>query len=119
MKIRTTAGDVVGEVITNHSMTIYEACELAGIDAGHNAENEYDIDDLVMDYGPKKYRLYDEPADGTTGQDCGVFEYAELPERIQKAITARPGAGRWVLPALSDGDTGRVLDGLITVVEEI
>lgn len=50
MEIRTQNGEVIGKVITNHSMTIYEACELAGIDAGHDENNEYNIGDLVMDY---------------------------------------------------------------------
>ncbi len=50
MIIKTRDGEKLGRVITNHSMTIYEACELAGIDAGHAEENEYDIDDLEMDY---------------------------------------------------------------------
>ena len=50
MKILDQDGNVVGRVITNHSMTIYEACELAGIDAGHTEDNDYDIDTLYMDY---------------------------------------------------------------------
>lgn len=50
MKITTRDGEVIGEVITNHSMTIKEACELAKIDAGHDEDNDYDIDELTMDY---------------------------------------------------------------------
>ena len=51
MKIRVKATcEVIGEVITNHSMTIYEACELAGVNAGHDENNDYDIDELEMDY---------------------------------------------------------------------
>jgi hypothetical protein len=50
MKIRTADGEVIGTVTTNHSMTIYEACDFAGISAGHTEDNEYDIDTLVMDY---------------------------------------------------------------------
>jgi hypothetical protein len=46
MKLRVKeTGEVIGEVITNHNMTIYEACELAGIDT-----DEYDPEDLSMDY---------------------------------------------------------------------
>lgn len=51
MKIKTRGGEVLGVVMTNHAMTIYEACELAGIDAGHTEDEEYDIDTLVMEYG--------------------------------------------------------------------
>ncbi len=43
--------EVVGEVITNHSMTIYEACALAGVDVepDENGECEYDAErDLEM-----------------------------------------------------------------------
>lgn len=50
MKIRDEEGNVIGSVVTNHSMTIYEACDLAGIDAGHTEDYEYDIDKLTMDY---------------------------------------------------------------------
>jgi hypothetical protein len=50
MKIKTRDGETVGEVITNHSMDIYTACDFAGIDAGHTDDYEYDIDELVMDY---------------------------------------------------------------------
>jgi len=50
MVIRDESGDIIGRVITNHSMTIYEACDFAGIDAGHTEDNEYDIDTLTMDY---------------------------------------------------------------------
>jgi hypothetical protein len=50
MKIKTQDGTTVGEVVTNRSMTIYEACDLAGVDAGHTEDNEYDIDTLIMDY---------------------------------------------------------------------
>ena len=49
IKTRST-GETLGSVLTNHAMTIYEACELAGIDAGHTEDFEYDIDDLFMDY---------------------------------------------------------------------
>jgi hypothetical protein len=55
MKIIVKAtGEVIGEVITNHSMTIWEACELAGIDTDTDEDgnyNEYDPEaDLEMDY---------------------------------------------------------------------
>jgi len=51
MKIRIKeTNEIVGEVITNHSMTIYEACDFASVDAGHTEDNEYDIDELYMDY---------------------------------------------------------------------
>lgn len=50
LKIRDTEGNVIGRVNTNHSMTIYEACDFAGVDAGHTEDNEYDIDTLTMDY---------------------------------------------------------------------
>jgi hypothetical protein len=46
-------GEVLAEVVTNRSMTIYEACELAGIDIepDENGECEYDAErDLVMEY---------------------------------------------------------------------
>lgn len=47
MKIRVKeTGEVVGEVITNHSMDIYTACDLAGIDV-----EDYDVEaDLEMIY---------------------------------------------------------------------
>lgn len=55
MKIRVReTGEVIGEVITNHSMTIWEACDLAGIDTSTDDDgnyNEYDPEaDLEMDY---------------------------------------------------------------------
>lgn len=54
MKIRVKeTGEVIGEVITNHSMTIYEACDFAGVDAGHSEDNDYNIDELEMDYTEK------------------------------------------------------------------
>lgn len=50
MKIKTRdTQEVVGMVLTNHSMTIYDACDLAGVDAGHTDDYEYDIDNLYMD----------------------------------------------------------------------
>lgn len=42
--------EVLATILTNQSMTIYQAVELSGLDAGHDEENEYDIDDLEMDY---------------------------------------------------------------------
>lgn len=62
------------------------------------------------------YRIYDAPTDGTTGQDCGTFDFASLPARIQAAIEADPTAESWTLPALSGGDQGVELDDLETVV---
>ena len=50
MKIIDENGNIIGKVNTNRSMTIYEACDFAGIDAGHTEDNEYDIDNLHMDY---------------------------------------------------------------------
>ena len=42
--------EVIGEVITNHSMTIWEACDFAGIDV-IGEEPEYDAEaDLEMVY---------------------------------------------------------------------
>jgi hypothetical protein len=49
--VETKTGKVIGEVITNHSMTIYEACEFAGINVlpDENGECEYDAEiDLKM-----------------------------------------------------------------------
>jgi hypothetical protein len=46
----TYTGEVVGEVLTSSNMTIYQACELAGVNAGHDEDCKYDIDNLVMDY---------------------------------------------------------------------
>jgi hypothetical protein len=42
--------EVLATILTNQNMTIYQAVELAGLDAGHDEENEYDIDELEMDY---------------------------------------------------------------------
>ena len=54
MKIRVKeTGEIIGEVITNHSMTIWEACELAGIDTSTDDDgnyNEYDPEELEMIY---------------------------------------------------------------------
>jgi len=56
MKIVVKAtGEVVGTVITNHSMDIYEACRLAGLEDAltpdENGECEYDAErDLKMVY---------------------------------------------------------------------
>jgi hypothetical protein len=49
MKIRIKeTQEVIGEVVTNHSMTIWEACELAGINVT-GEEPEYDAEaDLEM-----------------------------------------------------------------------
>jgi hypothetical protein len=64
----------------------------------------------------KAYKIIDRPTDGTVGQDCGVFQLHELPERLQKAITDDPTAGEWVLPALEDGDSGNQLWDLEVVI---
>lgn len=45
MLIKTEEGEILGEVITNHSMDIYTACELCGIDT-----DEYDPETLKMEY---------------------------------------------------------------------
>lgn len=47
MKIRVKeTGEVIGEVITNQSLDIYTACDLAGIDT-----EDYDVEaELEMDY---------------------------------------------------------------------
>ena len=63
-----------------------------------------------------KYRLYDRPTDGTTGQDCGVFALDKLPQRIRTAIASDPDASDWTLPALSGGDDGEPLDDLDIVI---
>jgi len=45
--------EVVGEVVTNHSMDIYEACRLAGVDVEPDADGECQWDaerDLEMVY---------------------------------------------------------------------
>lgn len=62
------------------------------------------------------YRMYDRTNNGTVGQDCGTFAINELPARIKAAIEANPTAGEWVLPALSNGDSGEELSDLETVV---
>jgi hypothetical protein len=69
-----------------------------------------------MDYKTYQYSVYDRPANGTSGQDCGTFDWDELPARLQAAIEAEPTQKEWILPALSDGDTGEPLDDLDTVV---
>jgi hypothetical protein len=46
----TYTGEVVGEVLTSSNMTIYQACDLAGVNTGHDDDCDYDIDDLVMSY---------------------------------------------------------------------
>ncbi len=66
-----------------------------------------------------RFSISDCPANGTVGQNCGHFGFAELPSRIQKAIVANPAAGQWRLPALSDGDTGEPLDDLTVVVRVV
>ena len=66
-----------------------------------------------------RYHVYDCPTNGTTGQDCGAFALAALPERLRAAIAAEPNAGEWTLPALSGGDHGEALDDLtIRIVAE-
>lgn len=63
-----------------------------------------------------KYKLYDRPLNGSTGQDCGAFSLAELSARIQDVIASNPSAVRWTLPALGDGDSGEPLQDLETVI---
>lgn len=62
------------------------------------------------------YRIVDAPDNGTAGQLCGSFAFADLPERLKAAILAAPDADAWVLPALAEGDSGAELDDLSTVV---
>ena len=62
------------------------------------------------------YRVIDAPDNGTSGQHVGDFSLAELPERLRRAIEAAPDEAEWILPALSEGDHGKPLDGLHTVV---
>jgi len=53
MKITVkNTGEVLAEVVTNRSMTIYEACELAGIcvTPDENSDCDYDADELEMVY---------------------------------------------------------------------
>jgi hypothetical protein len=65
-----------------------------------------------------RYRLIDAPADGShVGQDCGTFEYNDLPERVRTSIDRNPSAIEWVLPALSGGDSGQPLKDLVLVVQ--
>ena len=64
----------------------------------------------------RHYRVYDRLDSGDTGQDCGVCDLESLPLRLRSAISADPAAGEWVLPALSEGDTGEELSGLQTVI---
>lgn len=64
------------------------------------------------------YRVFEEPTNGTTGQMVGTFQLADLPARIQAAVTADPEADQWVLPALSEGDTGEEVADLRVVIRE-
>ena len=64
-----------------------------------------------------RYRLIDCPSNGSTGNDCGTFEFADLPARLQAAIATGPAP--WVLPALSEGDTGEELGDLFVRIEEV
>ena len=63
------------------------------------------------------FRVYERPTNGTMGQDCGVFALADLPARYRDKVVGDPTAGEWVLPSLSDGDTGDEPSGLETVIE--
>jgi hypothetical protein len=66
-----------------------------------------------------RYQVVDRPKNGTVGQDCGVFAFEKLPERFRAAIGSDPTASEWVLPALSEGDSGEELDDLVVVVTDI
>ena len=53
MKIRVIeTGEIIGTVITNHSMDIAEACRLTGIDIAGDADNDpnYNPEELEMVY---------------------------------------------------------------------
>lgn len=62
------------------------------------------------------YRVTEAPSDGTTGQFVGEFALSGLPNRLRSAVEASPEAGRWTLPALSEGDSGSELSDLSIVI---
>jgi len=70
----------------------------------------------ALDREDHLYSVVEAPDNGTTGQDCGMIEFSELPMRIRLAIIADPIADEWVLPALADGNSGEELDDLSIIV---
>lgn len=62
------------------------------------------------------YEVIDSPTNGTSGQYVGEFGLAQLPARLRQAVEAAPDAGEWILPALSNGDSGEELSDLRTII---
>lgn len=116
MKIRTKEDhQVVGEVVTNHSMDIYAACDLAGVDT-----EEHYPEGLYMDYGDKEQiatieldndlgrgKVYAERDDEGLWKvlvelPSGEIEDPELPRREEIEMTwedvgAAWGASTWAI----------------------
>jgi hypothetical protein len=65
-----------------------------------------------------KYEIIESPTNGTTGQNIGTFEHADLPARFQASIDADE-TGEWEFPALSDGDSGEELPDLNVIVRSV
>ena len=94
MKIKTRFGEVVGQVLTSHTLNIYEACEQAGIDP-----DDYGFDELVMDYDDEdEYKPAVIASIQVEGQDFRGNIVAELDDTDYFGKTVQAYSIRIMLP---------------------
>lgn len=94
--INTKTSETIGSVITNHSMGLAEACELAGVDL-----DEHDIDHLLLS-------VYTEAEEIAGAEECAR---ESVKQGLVDGVVATDVDGGELAGRLTGGETATIPDG--------